>query len=86
MVTKHGRASPLIWKTIDDRKLRNRRNRYEQQLLRKLKSIIPKKVKATVLADRGFCNTDFFQFSTGELGWDFVIRIKKNIYVECVVG
>lgn len=86
MVTRHGRATPLIWKTIDDRKLRNKRNRYEKQLLKRLKSIVPDNVKATVLADRGFCNTDFFRFITEELGWDFVIRIKNNIYVECVEG
>lgn len=86
IVTKHGRATPLIWKTIDDRKLRNRRNMYEKKLLRQLHSFVPEDKKVIILADRGFCNTDFFRFITEELGWDFVIRIKNNIYVECVEG
>ena len=81
IVTSHGRATPLIWKTIDRDKLKNRRNAYEDECLLKLHSLIPNDVKVTILADRGFCDTKLFEYLNGYLGFHFVIRIRKNIEV-----
>jgi len=81
LVTTHGRATPLIWKTIDKDKLKNRRNAYEDECLLKLHSLLAKDVKVTLLADRGFCDTKLFEYLQGYLGFSFVIRIRKNIEV-----
>jgi len=81
LVTRHGRATPLLWKSYDDTEIRGRRVRFEKALLSQLKTIVPSSTKVIVLADRGFSNTSFFKFIEGELGWDYVIRIKNNMYV-----
>lgn len=54
MMTAHGRATPLMWKTYSKGKLRNHRNEYEDELLGRLREVVPSHVKVTVLADRGF--------------------------------
>jgi len=81
LVTTHGRATPLIWKTIDKDKLKNRRNAYEDECLLKLHSLLPADVKVTILADRGFCDSKLFEYLQGHLGFNFMIRIRKNIEV-----
>lgn len=81
LVTSHGRATPLIWKTVDRSTLKNHRNSYEDECLLKLRALIPDDIKVTILADRGFCDTKLFQYLEGYLGFDFVIRIRKNIEV-----
>jgi hypothetical protein len=86
LVTKHGRATPLIWKSYDDTELKGRRVRYEKAILSQLKTIVPSSTKVIVLADRGFSNTMFFKFIEGDLGWDYVIRIKNNMYVYAKDG
>jgi hypothetical protein len=53
MMTSHGRATPLIWKTHEKSKLRKHRNDYEDELLAYFREILQQNVKATVLADRG---------------------------------
>jgi hypothetical protein len=82
LVTNHGRATPLIWKSVFDRNLKNRRNRYEKEVLSILKQVIPSDVRVIVLADRGFSDTDFFEWIQQELQWDFVIRLRDNWHVE----
>ena len=86
LVTTHGRATPLIWKTIDKDKLKNRRNAYEDECLLKLHSLLPQDVKVTILADRGFCDSKLFSYLKGYLGFHFVIRIRKNIEVTNAKG
>ena len=54
MVTRHGRATPLIWLTVDKDTLKNQRNNYEDQVLRRLADALPQGVKVLILADRGF--------------------------------
>lgn len=81
LVTNHGRATPLVWKTVRDIHLKNRRNRYEREALSLLKESLPPQVKVIVLADRGFSDTDFFEWIQNTLGWDYVIRLRENWYV-----
>jgi len=81
LVTSHGRATPLLWKTVDKKKLKNNRNNYEDELLYKLKSFIPNDVKVTILADRGFCDIKLFDFIKNDLKFEYCIRIKGNIKV-----
>jgi len=80
LVTTHGRATPLLWKTIDKETLKGRRNAYEDECLLKLHSLLPTGVSVTILADRGFCDTKLFKYLK-TLGFKFVIRIRKNIEV-----
>lgn len=80
MITDHGRATPILWKTVDKSSLKYNRARYEDQILSRLKDIIPSHVKVTILADRGFADQQFFKFITS-LNFFYIIRTRGNIYV-----
>ena len=80
LVTNHGRATPLLWKTHSKRRLKNNRNRYEREILIHLKETLPKDVHVTVLADRGFGYVAFYE-KLAELEFDYVVRFKSNIFV-----
>ena len=82
LVTRHGRATPLVWITVKNLHLRHRRNSYEREALSLLSRCLPRGVMVTVLADRGFADTKFFMFIRKELQWDYVIRIRENTYVS----
>jgi hypothetical protein len=86
LVTSHGRATPLLWKTVDKKNLKNKRNDYEDELLCQFKSVLPKGIKVTVLADRGFGDTKLYDFLKQELAFDFVIRFRGNIKVTDING
>ena len=86
LVTSHGRATPLVWKTVDKKGLKNKRNDYEDELLSQFKSVLPEGVKVTVLADRGFGDTKLYDFLKKELDFDFVIRFRGNIKVTDIKG
>lgn len=81
LITDHGRATPLLWKTIDKSSLKHNRARYEDQLLSRLKEILPRQVDVTVLADRGFADQRFFKFITEALEFSYIIRIRGTIYI-----
>jgi hypothetical protein len=80
-VTRHGRATPLLWKSYDESELKNNMGKYEKAILGRLKKIVPESTKVIVLADRGFSNTSFFRYISEDLCWDYVIRIKSNMHV-----
>jgi len=48
LVTSHGRATPLLWKTFSKKTLKNNRNNYEDELLVRLRELIPDDVKVTI--------------------------------------
>ena len=54
MLTGHGRATPLMWRTVQASTLKGNQRRYEDELLRALRVAVPAGVKVTVVADRGF--------------------------------
>ena len=80
LVTRHGRATPLVWLSVLKDELKDARNDCEDACLRRLAEVLPAKVRATILADRGFADTKLFEF-LGELGFDYVIRLKGNTRV-----
>ena len=41
LLTRHGRATPLVWLTVDTATLKNRRNGYEYQVLVRLAEVLP---------------------------------------------
>jgi hypothetical protein len=82
LVTRHGRATPLLWKSVRKSTLKNNRNRYEDELLRRFKEVLPKGVRVIVLADRGFGDHKLMEFLRNDLGFDFVIRFRGNISLQ----
>lgn len=86
LLTGHGRATPLMWKTVSKKTLKRRRNRYEDELLAQLNDAIPEVVQVTLLADRGFGDQKLYEFLSGDLGWDYIIRFRENILVTTAQG
>jgi len=85
LLTTHGRATPLLWKTFRKSSLKDRRNACEDELLFHLQAILPEGVKATIVADRGFGDTKLFELLT-KLGFGYVIRFRENFFVTDVGG
>ena len=81
LVTNHGRATPLIWLTVDKDELKNQRNDFEDACLSHLKSLLGEDVTVTILADRGFGDVKLFKFLEN-LGFGYVIRFRGNINVS----
>lgn len=85
LITNHGRATPLIWLTVQKATLKNRRNEHEYRLLERLHECLATDVAITLLADRGFGDQKLYRFLQ-TLGWDFVIRFRGAIHVEDASG
>lgn len=80
LVTSHGRATPLLWKTVQKSALKNRRTEYEYEVVERLHEILPDTVRVTLLADRGFGDQKLFTH-LGLLGWSYAIRFRQLIKV-----
>lgn len=78
MVTRHGRATPLIWQTVYKSTLKDKRSRYEDEVLECLRDSLPEGVRVTVLADRGFGDQKRYEHLRG-LSFDYVIRFRQDI-------
>ena len=85
VITTHGRATPLMWLTVNKTHLEGRRNAYEDQLLERLREIVPLGTKVTVLADRGFGDQKLY-VGLDNIGFDFVIRFRECIQVTDASG
>jgi Transposase DDE domain len=86
MQTGHGRSTPLVWKTITRSLLKDHRNDHEDELLGLLAAVLPKGLRVTVVADRGFADRKLFVFLKEELRFDYLIRLRAKIYVEAEGG
>ncbi len=86
MITSHGRATPLLWKTVTKSKLKGWRNEHEDVLLERFRQVLPKGVKATVLADRGFGDQALYELLKDQLDLDFVVRFRGIIKVTSADG
>ena len=86
MVTGHGRATPLLWKTVASSTLKGNQRRYEYEVLCRLREVLPAGVKVTVVADRGFADCKLFYALTTELAFEYVIRLRGDIYVTNARG
>ena len=86
LLTRHGRATPLYWLTVDRNALKGQRNRYEYQVLVRFAAALPDGVKVTVVADRGFCDHKLYRVLRDELKFSFVIRMRANIVVSAANG
>ena len=79
-ITSHGRATPLIWKTIDKSALKGRRGEYELEVVSRLHEVLPPDVDVMVLADRAFGDQKLFTW-LDTIGWGYIIRFKQSITV-----
>jgi hypothetical protein len=86
LLTSHGRATPLVWLTVDKGSLKDNRNRYEYQVLVWLAEALPADVKVLIVADRGFGDHKLYRVLTEELKFDYLIRFRGNIKVTAVDG
>jgi len=82
----HGRATPLVWLTVETATLKARRNDYEYQVLVRLAEALPTEVRVRIVADRGFGDQKLYRVLTEELKFDFVIRFRGNIMVTAADG
>ncbi len=86
LLSRHGRATPLVWLTVDTATLKDRRNDYEYQVLVRLAEVLPADVRVRIVADRGFGDRKLYRVLTEELKFDFVIRFRGNIMVTAADG
>lgn len=86
MLTSHGRATPLLWKTVKRSKLKGTQTGHEDALLVRLSEVLPDGVRVTVVADRGIADCKLFDFLERELGFGYVIRLRGHIYVTSQAG
>ena len=86
LLTRHGRATPLLWLTVETSTLKNRRNEYEYQALVRLADALPADIKVCIVADRGFGDQKLYRVLTEELKFDYVIRFRGNITVTSAAG
>jgi hypothetical protein len=81
LVTAHGRALPLIWRSVPKAQLKGRRNRYEDEALLRLHEVLPPGVRVTILADRGFGDQQLYAILR-DFGFDFIVRFRGVVTVE----
>jgi hypothetical protein len=86
LLTSHGRATPLLWLTVDTSTLKNHRNEYEYQVLVRLADALPSDIKVCIVADRGFGDQKLYRVLSEELKFDYVIRFRGNIQVTAADG
>ncbi len=86
LLTSHGRATPLLWLTVDTSTLKNHRNEYEYQVLVRLADALPSDIKVCIVADRGFGDQKLYRVLSEELKFDYVIRFRGNIQVTASDG
>lgn len=85
LVTSHGRATPLLWKTVSKSRLLGKRNAHEDRLLKRLRAVVPEATRITVLADRGFGDAALYALHW-DLELDHVIRFRGDVIVTTADG
>ncbi len=80
LITRHSRATPLLWLTVHKDELKDQRNDFEDLCLTHLKEILPESVTVTILTDRGFSDVKLFEFLES-LSFSYVIRFRGNVHL-----
>jgi len=86
LVTTHGRATPLLWRTVSVIGLKGNKNSHVFALLEKLRSFVPASCQVIVLADREFGTINNMRKLKEELEFDYILRIKRNFTVTDKLG
>lgn len=82
LITSHGRATPLLWKTVEKSTLKNKRGSYELDVVERLQQTLPSGVDVVLVADRGFSDQKLFSWLDA-IGWGYIVRFRDDITVEC---
>jgi hypothetical protein len=85
LVTRAGRALPLVWKTAKKSALKDNQTRLETEMLERLVEWAPPGTKLTVLADRGFGKSELYE-CCAMLGIDYAFRFREVIVVQDAAG
>jgi hypothetical protein len=83
--TSHGRSTPLVWLSVQKSALKGMRNDVEDTVLLRLRELIGREVKVTILADRGFADQKLYALLK-ELGFEYVVRFRQRIIVTSAQG
>ena len=75
-----GRAIPLVWGVYRYEDFYRSQNNIEYGLLRMLRTMIPKSVHVTILADRGFGRAEMAR-ECQKLGLHYIIRIEPTVWI-----
>jgi hypothetical protein len=86
LTTKHGRATPLVWRTVIKSELKGQRQQHEAKVVLKFMEALPEGTRVTLLADRGFDDHKFMDFLHSLCEFDFVIRFRGGTVVESDKG
>jgi hypothetical protein len=86
LMTRHGRATPLAWLTVDAGTLKNHRNEHEHHILVRFADALPAGIKVCIAADRGFGGQTLYRFPAEPLKFGYVIRFRGNITVTSADG
>jgi hypothetical protein len=85
LVTNHGRATPLVWQTVQKSELLGKRTGIEHDMIELLHGWLDPEIDIELLADRGFGDQKLYDLLKF-YGWDFHIRFRGNIRVENAEG
>ena len=86
LVTQHGRATPLWWKTAAKKDLSpEERIQIEDDVLTSLRNAMGPDVRVRILCDRGFVDAERVELWTS-WGWNYVIRVRRNTMITDVNG
>lgn len=86
LITGHGRAMPLLWRTVEPSNVKGGRPSVEDALLCRLYDELPSGTDATIVADRWFGDCALLELLSEELGFGYVIRIRGNHHVTAANG
>lgn len=85
LVTERSRATPLMWVTALKSEMKGWQRAFEEDLLARFRQLVPRELKVTVLADRGFGDAKLYE-TLRDHGFHFVIRFRGTIIVESAEG
>jgi len=81
VMTSHGRATPLAWRTVHKSTIKGHQVATEHEFLTSLATALPPKVLVTLLADRGFAHRSLYDL-LDSLGWRYIIRSRTYLWIE----
>lgn len=85
LITEHGRATPLAWKTYAKSTLAGNQSDHEAEFIDLLDRVIPEHAEVTIVADRGFASVERYGH-LDFLGFKYVIRFRGDIQVTGADG
>jgi hypothetical protein len=81
LITSHGRATPLVWRTVKKSKLKDRRTQYELEMVERFADCVPAGTHVTWLGDRAFGYQRLCE-ALSERGFDYILRCRENLKVQ----